>query len=216
MDKRYQILGDKFSTNLKRRIGNDNLPILFRRGTRIELAQAFCDLGYTTGVEIGTMKGDYAKVLCESNPNLHLYCIDPWLGYGFRSQEQQNRLYAKAVKVLKPFDVAIIKKTSADAVGDFPDESLDFVYIDGNHRFDYVMLDLLYWQHKVKRDGIIALHDYMPSQWAGVVEAVDAFTRSHNVYPWFVTREHLSTAFWFKCDDKFLERGVYKYTADKN
>ena len=200
MNKAFEIIGEKFRTNIKRRIGNDNMPVLLRRGTRVELAQCFCDLGYTEGVEIGTQYGRFAKVLCESNPGLHLYCVDPWMAYqGYTiKQERQEKIYEKAMRTLKPLNVSVVKKASMDAVSDFPDASLDFVYIDGNHTFDYVMLDILFWQHKVKKGGVMALHDYRPGWWAGVVQAVDAYTHCHDIRPWFVTREEEPTAFWVK------------------
>ena len=47
-----------------------------------------------------------------------------------------------------------------DAIEDFEDESLDFVYIDGHHGFRYVAEDLVEWSQKVKKGGIISGHDY--------------------------------------------------------
>ena len=37
---------------------------------------------------------------------------------------------------------------SEEAVPTIQDESLDFVYIDGNHTFDDVMFDLILWSRK--------------------------------------------------------------------
>jgi len=47
-----------------------------------------------------------------------------------------------------------------EAVEDFKDESLDFVYIDGHHGFRYVAEDLCEWTQKVKKGGIVSGHDY--------------------------------------------------------
>jgi hypothetical protein len=38
-----------------------------------------------------------------------------------------------------------------DALNDFEDDSLDFVYIDGNHEFPYVAEDLFHWSKKVRK-----------------------------------------------------------------
>jgi len=40
------------------------------------------------------------------------------------------------------------------------DRKFDFGFIDGNHRFDYIFLDLFYLGHLVKMGGIIYIDDY--------------------------------------------------------
>jgi len=51
--------------------------------------------------------------------------------------------------------------------------SFDFAFIDGNHRFDRVFVDLFYLGHLVRRGGIIFLDDY---QLPGVARAASFFT----------------------------------------
>lgn len=48
----------------------------------------------------------------------------------------------------------------------------DLGFIDGNHRFDAVMLDLFYLGRLVPRGGIVALDDY---NWPGIKKAVSFF-----------------------------------------
>jgi len=50
--------------------------------------------------------------------------------------------------------------------------SFDFAFIDGNHRFDRVFVDLFYLGHLVRRGGIIFLDDY---QLPGVAWATSFF-----------------------------------------
>jgi len=50
--------------------------------------------------------------------------------------------------------------------------SFDFAFIDGNHRFDRVFVDLFYLGHLVRRGGIIFLDDY---QLPGVARATSFF-----------------------------------------
>ena len=85
-----------------------------------------------------------------------------------------------------------------DALADFEDSSLDFVFIDGNHTFDYAVSDIIYWSYKVRKGGIVAAHDYYAFAKNGVMKAVDAYTHCHHIDPWYVTYEHVPTAFWFK------------------
>ena len=49
-----------------------------------------------------------------------------------------------------------IRNTSLESVDDYMDESLDFVFIDGNHEYDFVFSDIKNWLPKVKRGGVLA------------------------------------------------------------
>jgi len=176
----------------------DNLPWSAPRSSRNGLAELFFELGFNKGVEIGVRAGAYSMVLCKANPNIDLTCVDPWIAYGRLNQARQDEFFKEAVKNLTPFNVKILKKTSMKALSDFEDESLDFVFIDGNHEFDYCCPDIIFWSQKVKQGGIVAVHDYYNFHWAGVVQAIDAYTRSHHIDPWYVTRDREATAFWGK------------------
>ena len=65
--------------------------------------------------------------------------------------------------------VELIKSDSCDAASLFENESVDFVFIDGNHWYDYVKKDIEAWLPKIKKGGMISGHDY---QEAGVSTAV--------------------------------------------
>ena len=87
-----------------------------------------------------------------------------------------------------------------DALGDFKDRSLDFVYIDGLHDFDNVMMDLIGWNRKVRSGGIISGHDYIPLHAGGIIPAVRAFTEGHCITEWYITQEYTPAPsfFWVK------------------
>ena len=168
--------------------------------TRSDLAQYFGEQGYTTGAEIGTLRGQYAQTLCEANPALHLLAIDPWVGYaGYHDQRQavSDRLpwiYLEATNRLRSYDCELWRMTSEDAAPKVADESLDFVFIDGNHAKPYVTQDLTLWTPKVKLGGIIAGHDYhhftrAPYRHIQVIEAVDEFVAEHAIGPWWLLNE---------------------------
>lgn len=59
----------------------------------------------------------------------------------------------------------MIRALSHEVADLFADESLDYVYIDGNHAYDYVKLDLETWYPKLKKGGILAGHDYISMNW---------------------------------------------------
>lgn len=163
--------------------------------SRDNLAQLFAEVGYKTGAEIGVRWGEYSKVLCESIPDLKLYCVDPYLPYMGRrpSQARMDHYFQYAQNLLAPYNATFIRKTSMDALADVPDGSLDFVYIDAMHFFDYVMMDIICWSKKVKVGGIVSGHDYFRMDQCGVIEATHAYTNAHHIYPWYLTN-HVNTA----------------------
>ncbi|WP_370574771.1 class I SAM-dependent methyltransferase [Methanomethylovorans sp.] len=171
-------------------------PIICPRGGRPRLAEVFRELGYLKGVEIGTRKGDFSKVLCESIPNLQLTCVDPWTAFRKVTQEQQDDYYKKAYEALAPFNVRLLKMTSMRAVETYEDNSIDFAFVDGSHDFDDAMMDIILWSRKVRVGGIMAVHDY--SMFPDVVRAVNAYVASHKIAPWYLVREYESTVFWVK------------------
>lgn len=168
------------------------------RYTRNDLTKVFRNVGYKKGAEIGVRFGYFSKIICENNPDLKLYCIDPWDAYDTKyPQEKQDEIYLKAVENLEPYNVQIVRMTSMNALDQFADGSLDFVYIDGNHDFDYVMMDIICWSKKVRSGGIVAGHDYYSGE-VGIMKAVDAYTHSHNIRPWYVTKDQMPTFYWVK------------------
>jgi len=170
------------------------------RYTRDRLGALFAEAGYVNGAEIGVRKGKFSRVLCKANPDLHLYCVDPWMPYGGRkyTKEKQDLIYEVAQKTLEPYNVTFIRKTSMEGVKDISEKSLDFVYIDGNHLFDFVMEDIIHWSRRVRSGGIIAVHDFHYGSNVEVVEAVNAYTRANHIDPWYVTKESQPTAYWVK------------------
>lgn len=54
----------------------------------------------------------------------------------------------------------ILNKYSDDAHEQIDDKSIDFCFVDGNHRYDYVLRDLQNYFPKLKSGGIIAGDDY--------------------------------------------------------
>lgn len=167
-------------------------------GDRNKLAVLLGQIGCRVGVEVGTHKGEYAEVLCRAIPELQLTCIDPWIQKNGISQERRNGYYVEAQRRLGPYGVRLLRMTSLAGLDQIPDGSLDFVYIDGDHTFDHVMLDIIHWSRKVRRGGIVAGHDYWRYPKMGVMQAVDAYTYAHSISPWWVTKEKEPSFFWIR------------------
>jgi hypothetical protein len=169
--------------------------------TRFDLAGLFNTLGYKTGVEIGVAKGKFSRYICDSVPGVKLYCIDlweddendPWDYSGFHDEH-----FHQARKLLRHHNVTFMKCSSMDAIPEFEDGSLDFVYIDANHTFDYAVTDIIQWNRKVRSGGIVSGHDYFNRQEFGVITAVDAYVKEHRIDPWYLTKERVPSWFWIK------------------
>ncbi len=163
-------------------VGRDNLPDLFK------------ELGFKVGAEIGVLSGEFSEKLCKPNKELKLYCIDPWEIVGDFDDYDDNKLkesFIEAKEKLAKYNCSIIKKTSQDALIDFEDNSLDFVYIDADHEFSSVVSDISKWIQKVRIGGIISGHDFIryvniKRTRCHVVEAVQGYTQAYHIKPWFV------------------------------
>ena len=169
---------------------------------RSHIAELFNELGYKVGAEIGVQAGRNAYVLFQKNPNLKLFCVDPWVPWdgGRPTQHKQNMFFYQAKRRLTGCNVVFIRKTSMEALSEISDGSLDFVYIDGQHDFDNVMMDIIEWSKKVRTGGIISGHDYYQGPSVGVIPAVRAYVEGHGINEWYMTNEYVEkpSFFWVK------------------
>jgi len=145
---------------LEEGIKNGGCPYVIKDCSRATFPRFLVDRGAKVGAEIGVYKAEFTEMLCKAG--LFVYAVDPWSAYmEEKRQERQNFLYEHAQRVLTPYEnKKIIRKFSMEAVEEFEDESLDFVYIDGNHTFRYVAEDVTEWSKKVKKGGVVSGHDY--------------------------------------------------------
>ena len=166
-------------------------PVMIPETARIDLPDFFTEMGYKTGAEIGVYKGGFSERFCKVG--LKMYAVDPWASYyGDRDIERQESIYKEACERLSPYDCTIIRSSSMRAVRNFRPDSLDFVYIDGDHRFMQVAEDVVEWSKRVRKGGVVAGHDYFTSlPWArkfrcqvGVV--IDAYTKAFGIDNWYL------------------------------
>ena len=140
---------------------------------RIELVHLFQNnykLG--KGAEIGSFKGIYAKEILNIWQG-KLYLVDVWrelslLEYADSSnQKQYKNIIIDCCDNIKGSEhrCFMLRSDSQDGSELFNDESLDFVYIDANHKYEYVKQDISLWYPKVRKGGIVAGHDYLKLDW---------------------------------------------------
>lgn len=172
-------------------------PFLLPIGRFKDIPKLFQELGFKVGAEVGVYQGNYSHFLLKRG--FKLYGIDAWETYpGYKDQIANDvaDAYVIAQENVKGRDCILIKGYSADVVKQFEDESLDFVFIDGNHIFEYVVEDIALWSKKVRKGGIVYGHDFRDfsntSRWKdmSVIPAVEGWTKAHKIHPWFVTTQH--------------------------
>lgn len=117
-------------------------------------------------VELGVHRGYFSQAfLLQWNAPGFLYGIDSYesdydegdpAAKGDREDD-----YHEALKVCERFPerMEIRVTTGVEAANDFPDGSLDMVYVDAKHRYQDVLEDLTTWWPKVKPTGLLAGHD---------------------------------------------------------
>jgi hypothetical protein len=179
--------------------GGDSSPMFpwLNNANRTHLAEVFGELGFRKGAEIGVRMGGFTRTMFQNNPGVEIFCVDPWAPYAKTSQERQDRYLRRCKTILAPYNAKYLIMTSEEALKHVPDDSLDFVYIDGLHDFDSVMTDIIGWGRKVKRGGIISGHDYTYFYQYGVIDAVNTYVKAHNIAMLYVTRLYEESPSWF-------------------
>ena len=139
------------------------------------------------GAEIGVFKGGHALEMLKLLDIKTLSLVDAYGTYTsiVRGGEKtwDNSPEEKIAKeTLRDYKDKIewVKFWSNKAGIFFQDESLDFVYIDGNHDYEFVLEDIELWTPKVKQGGIIGGHDY-GGNFPGVEKAVKKYCGKNEI-----------------------------------
>lgn len=132
-------------------------------------------------VEVGVWKGTSASYMgveiLNSGKNIKFDCIDPFIPVGDEMEEYKithEDLKNQFIDNMKPLEgkYTLYALGSPEVTKMYKEKSLDFVFIDGSHRYEDVVNDIKAWMPKIKKGGILAGHDYT-SGWPDVVKAVD-------------------------------------------
>lgn len=148
----------------------------------------------SVGAEVGVHVGDFSHRILEVVAPRQLYLIDPWehqegkeyemAWYGGAAgggQAEMDSRYAfirqRFERQIKAGQISICRGYSSEEMEKLDDHSLDWVYIDGNHLYEFVMADLEVAFRKVKRGGLVCGDDYTDGGWwdGGVKRAVDEY-----------------------------------------
>jgi hypothetical protein len=120
-------------------------------------------------VEIGVFNGEFSEILLNGFKPYMLYLIDSYEGDTIVSGDKNGNnvmeynSHELKTNVLQKFsskENVILLHSRSTILQSFPDNSMDLIYIDGDHTFDGVLLDLNMSYQKIKPGGWICGHDY--------------------------------------------------------
>ena len=172
------------------------------------------------GAEIGVAEGNFSAAILEAASPRELHLIDPWSHLEEGSDLLQgrevlaaagaatdappanpggDRLYA-AVEARFAGDrrVRLHRQYSYKAAAAFEEGTFDFVYLDGNHHYEFVLRDLQDYASRLKPGGLLFGHDFFENDFSrqenyGVVDAVGAFLKRSDFCFLMLTWEPFST-----------------------
>ncbi len=129
-----------------------------------------------SGAEIGCLYGGLSEKILQGNPQIsNFYLVDPFAPSFFGSPILANTLYIKLkLRLSKYKNISFMRKFSTKAAATIPNNSLDFVFIDGAHDYESVCEDISAWVPKIKKGGLIIGDDYY-EEFPGVIKAVNEF-----------------------------------------
>lgn len=143
--------GDRVSLKDAGGVGWDFAEVLYRvtkqqgfkRCLEIGMASGFSTLSILSGL------GDSAE-------QIFLTSIDPYQSTWCRGagiKHVRDAGFADRHRLLEEWDYLALPKLLAAG------EQFDFIYIDGNHEFDYVMLDFFFADKLLRKGGMVAFND---------------------------------------------------------
>ncbi len=160
------------------------------------------------GAELGVFKGEYSQTILDIVEPEALHLVDAW-AWSLQDAipfadvpDYMAEIDANTVRYMggppdqaletcyqdvrqrfadRP-EVTIHRGQTHDVVKRFQEPMFDFIYIDANHFYEYVLRDLIEWSATLKPGGVILLNDCFDGmlgrrQHLGVVEAVTQFRK---------------------------------------
>jgi hypothetical protein len=129
------------------------------------------------GAEVGVYAATFSRLILQILQPTALFLIDPWqwrdqwfvnhtqdevaLFAGGQNTSEGDALYARVSRMFADLPaVKVMRTTSIEASKAFSDDYFDWVYIDGDHRYEPVAEDIRHWWPKLKPGGFLCGDDY--------------------------------------------------------
>lgn len=140
--------------------------------------------------EIGVASAENSESILKTLNVERLYLVDPYTPYHIPhafvpktvpQDKQDMRVLLARERLNRWEDKCVWLTMSSEEASDLiPDNSLDFLYIDGDHSLKAFNRDLDLYYPKVKTGGVMSGHDFS-GDWLPIVYSVVAFTVKHGL-----------------------------------
>lgn len=129
--------------------------------------------------EIGVAEGGFTQKIMDICDPFRCHLIDSWDSKRY-STTMKEKVWKQFDKQIRNGQVVIFLGDSVNAASSFPDHYFDWIYLDSDHSYEHTKRELEAYRSKMKKDGIIAGHDFIQGNWVGgmrygVIEAVYEF-----------------------------------------
>lgn len=129
-------------------------------------------------IEIGARYGESTKLLLKYLNIRNYYIIDPYCSYdeyehdGFNDiiKDKDDEIFNKVKNELQIYNTYVNKNTNLifnrtfsnneETIQSIKNESIDLIFIDGNHSYKYVLEDLENYYPKLVKNGILCGDDF--------------------------------------------------------
>ncbi|MCS7197411.1 MAG: class I SAM-dependent methyltransferase [Candidatus Bipolaricaulota bacterium] len=145
-------------------------PAMLATSERLLLYALIYGLRPQRCLEIGTARGGSALIICAALDQLgsgHLVIVDPSPQI---APEDWARMAHRAILIAQPSPEALLQAFNLTK------SPFDFVFIDGNHGFEYVLKDIEGVLPFLQEGGYILLHD---AHYFEVAEAIEVALQRH-------------------------------------
>jgi predicted O-methyltransferase YrrM len=128
-------------------------------------------------IEIGSFQGRSTRALgdhCQGT----VYAVDPWERYlenhgAPHDLDQSDDTFRQNLCDLIDAGKVPVKGLSKDVLGSGVLEPADLIFLDGDHRYETVLWELVAYSRLLRPGGIMSGHDYYHPSCPGVRQAVD-------------------------------------------
>lgn len=177
-------------------------------------------------LEVGSYAGESAKIFLSFEFIKKLFCIDVWesstdrkylMAFGEESDQKTIKqiFYESLNKEIETGKCIPLEGTSID-IFKKTKEKFDVIYIDAEHQYKNVIIDLFIWYTKLNVGGYMCGHDFIidkNSGFYGCTKAVQDFinfiTPYHGTYEFHVFKDG---SWLFKKEKDIIDMQEYKKT----
>ncbi len=132
-------------------------------------------------IEVGSHKGRSTTAFLE-NSDAIVYAIDPWKGPYFQDNGNVDTYvdmnawdefcFNMNHFMIEGRLIPVIEKFNNVSFGRLPTD-IDLIFLDGDHRYEFVKHDIIKSLTLVKKGGIISGHDFGENHWPSVKRVVE-------------------------------------------